>query len=454
MSSLAELPEVIGFFSYSREDDEDSHGALTTLRGRIQGELRGQLGRTARTFRLWQDKEAIASGTLWEGEIKNAVAQSVFFILIITPTVVASPYCKFELDSFLAREAVLGRDDLVFPILYIDVPALGDSTRRRNDPVLSLIAKRQYANWREFRHLDANSTEVKRQIERFCTHIRDALYRSWISPEERKMQEEAAARRLADAQRQQQEVEAKRREEEAAKERALPERKREEAERQRTDEWRTRTEAKASAKEDSDTKDRTPVKEADARQRAEGLARSKLEAEEARFKLIAGQESPRSQQYTLRALMWWVSIILIAVSAMQIALLILEPAHELYRNIGLDSCTDWSMSLTAGGSCAPHDMSWRTALVAALIMISLAAGIVSVRWSNQLLLTIFCAAGLPASLYCFIFTFWFWNYNPGRREMYSGQFVSSLFVALLFFDVVAFSGLTALAILRRLYSKT
>src|SRR3984893_16281822 len=175
MSSLTDLPELVGFFSYSREDDDDSHGALSALRTRIQGELRGQLGRTAKTFRLWQDKEAIASGTLWETEIKTAVGQSVFFIPIITPTVVASPYCKFELEAFLAREATLDRHDLVFPILYIDIPALEDPVRRQNDPVLSLIAQRQYVDWREFRHLDVNSTEVKRQVERFCSHIRDAL---------------------------------------------------------------------------------------------------------------------------------------------------------------------------------------------------------------------------------------------------------------------------------------
>jgi TIR domain len=200
MGCLADLPELIGFFSYSREDDADSHGALSALRTRIQGESRGQLGRTAKTFRLWQDREAIASGTLWESEIKTAVAQSVFFIPIITPTVVASPYCKFELESFLAREAVIGRDNLVFPILYIDVPALDDPVRRQNDPILSLIARRQYVDWREFRHLDANATEVKRAVERFCAHIRDALHRPWISPEERTQQEakqrEAEERRL------------------------------------------------------------------------------------------------------------------------------------------------------------------------------------------------------------------------------------------------------------------
>ena len=77
MSSLAELPELVGFFSYSREDDEDSQGALSALRERIQRELRGQLGRSPKTFRLWQDKQAIASGKLWEEEIKTAVGQAV-----------------------------------------------------------------------------------------------------------------------------------------------------------------------------------------------------------------------------------------------------------------------------------------------------------------------------------------------------------------------------------------
>jgi TIR domain len=198
MSSLADLPELVGFFSYSREDDADSNGALSALRSRIQGELRGQLGRTARSFRLWQDKEAIPSGALWETEIKNAVEQSVFFIPIITPTVVASPYCRFELDAFLAREAALGRSDLVFPILYIDVPALGDSVRWQNDAVLSLIAKRQYLDWRRLRHRDVRTTDVSEEVERFCTHIRAALHRPWVSSEERKQQEEAEPQRQAE----------------------------------------------------------------------------------------------------------------------------------------------------------------------------------------------------------------------------------------------------------------
>jgi cytochrome c len=255
MSSLADLPDVVGFFSYSRDDDKDSLGALSALRSRIQGELRGQLGRTAKTFRLWQDKEAIPFGAMWETEIKNAATQSVFFIPIITPTVVASPYCRFELEAFLAREAELGRSDLVFPVLYIDVPALEDSARRQNDPVLALIAKRQYVDWRKLRHREVHTTDVSEAVEQFCRHIRDALNKSWLSPEERAARERAAVLQRAEDERKRQETENQRQEEEARKraaavrerERADAERRQreEEAEQRRAEERRLREEANA-----------------------------------------------------------------------------------------------------------------------------------------------------------------------------------------------------------------
>src|SRR5437868_4457067 len=108
MPPLSDLPELVGFFSYSREDDDDSKGGLSALRDRIQRELRSLLGRSRTDFRLWQDKEAIPPGTLWETELKAAVDQAVFFIPIVTPTAVKSGYCKSEFRAFLAREKALG----------------------------------------------------------------------------------------------------------------------------------------------------------------------------------------------------------------------------------------------------------------------------------------------------------------------------------------------------------
>jgi Skp family chaperone for outer membrane proteins len=180
MTSLADLPDLVGFFSYSRSDDEHSRGALSQLRGRIQGELRLQLGRT---FRLWQDTAAIPQGALWEDEIRRAVAESVFFIPIVTPNSIASEHCKFEFESFLKREAALGCSNLIFPLLYIRVPALESETQWRQHDVLKVVGVRQYMDWQKLRHRDLASSEVSEQIEHFCRNIFDALQQPWTSPQ-------------------------------------------------------------------------------------------------------------------------------------------------------------------------------------------------------------------------------------------------------------------------------
>src|SRR6516225_6502698 len=175
MASLADLSEIVGFFSYSREDDEASDGTLSALRIAIQRELSAQLGRTRTTFRLWQDQEAIALGRLWESEIKAAVEQAVFFIPIVTPRAVNSHYCKFEFEAFLARENGLGRADLVFPLLYIRVPALESEAQWRSDPVLSIVGMRQYVDWRGLRNREVREPPVREAIDRFCEKIAEAL---------------------------------------------------------------------------------------------------------------------------------------------------------------------------------------------------------------------------------------------------------------------------------------
>jgi hypothetical protein len=194
MSSLADLPEIVGFFSYSREDDEASRGMLSALRDAIQGELSGQLGRSKATFRLWQDQAAIAPGQLWESQIKTAIEQAVFFIPIVTPRALNSHHCKFEFEAFLARERALGRADLVFPLLYIRVSALENEALWRNDLVLSIIGERQYVDWRRFRLRDVHDPAVRTAIADFCEKIVDALRGPWVSPEERRKQEIEAAR--------------------------------------------------------------------------------------------------------------------------------------------------------------------------------------------------------------------------------------------------------------------
>jgi flagellar biosynthesis GTPase FlhF len=206
MSSLAKLPDLAGFFSYSRRDDEDSDRSLSDLRRQIHRELRTQLGRE---LKLWQDTEAIPGGTEWEREIKQAIARSVFFIPIVTPSSVASSQCRLEFDAFLAREGALGRDNLIFPLLYVRVPALESEELWREDPVLAVIGRRQYFDWKKFRHRSFTEAETKETIEQFCRDIVESLRQPWVSPEERRAAKQAEAQRAAEQARRDQEEKAK-----------------------------------------------------------------------------------------------------------------------------------------------------------------------------------------------------------------------------------------------------
>ena len=182
MDLLEQLPEIIGFFSYSRHDNEASRGSLSNLHDAIQRDLSGKLGRTERNFRVWRDQEAIAPGKVWDAEISQAIGRSVFFIPIVTPLAVRSPQCQSELSSFVEREGKLGRDDLIFPIHYITVPELLDDARWRSHPFLSIVHKRQFVDLREFQYEDVvTSTTYRKKIGGFCEKIAETLRERRIS---------------------------------------------------------------------------------------------------------------------------------------------------------------------------------------------------------------------------------------------------------------------------------
>jgi hypothetical protein len=288
MSSLAEFPELVGFFSYSREDDEAFKGELSALRDRIQRELSAQLGRTKSTFRLWQDQVAISPGKEWETEIKKAVDESVFFIPIVTPRTITSKYCKFEFEAFLARENALGRRDLIFPILYLPVDELEDEAKWRADPVLLIIARRQFVDWRTLRH-DDQTPQVRKQIENLCRKIVEALKEPWIPPEERRRMEEAKARKQA-------EEEDARRLEADAKRKAEEEQHRRQAEaraRQQVEE--ERVQAERQAEKERKRAQSKAKREAEARRKATEEAETKRKAEKKeKERPLSAQPSPQS----------------------------------------------------------------------------------------------------------------------------------------------------------------
>jgi len=141
----------IGFWSYARTDDEDSYGWLRKLRLRLSARLRQRTGN--RATKLWQDQEAIRTGADWPRTIDRAIAESSFFVSIIIPAFLHSEWCCKELLAFADRMDRLGRDDLIFPIHYINVgnPQHLLDTDCHDPLVLPIIRRTQ---WKDFTNPD------------------------------------------------------------------------------------------------------------------------------------------------------------------------------------------------------------------------------------------------------------------------------------------------------------
>lgn len=118
-----------GFWSYATSDDVSSRGRLGQLRTLLADALQSNIGRPK--VHVFQDVAAIPYGANWEKEITQALDQSSFLIPIITPGFLHSEWCCREVLRFRERQDALGRDDLIFPIHYLDVSAF--ATVRRDE---------------------------------------------------------------------------------------------------------------------------------------------------------------------------------------------------------------------------------------------------------------------------------------------------------------------------------
>ena len=113
-----DLPPI-GFWSYTTSDDTSSRGKLSQLRRLLADELQQKVGRRSKVL-IWQDANAIPHGATWEEEIHKGIDGSSFFIPIVTPAFLESEWCCYEAMRFHDLERQRGRNDLIFPLHYVD----------------------------------------------------------------------------------------------------------------------------------------------------------------------------------------------------------------------------------------------------------------------------------------------------------------------------------------------
>ncbi len=168
----------IGFWSYTSSDDEASNGRLSALRLLLAKELQLKVGRNDRV-KIFQDVAAIPHGTDWLKQIMNALAESSFFIPIVTPAFLQSEMCCREVLHFREREIALGRDDLILPLHYVTTDRVDPARPGAcHDPaVLELLRSRQWIDFRPLRTRQVDSESVLNLLDAFSESIADALHR-------------------------------------------------------------------------------------------------------------------------------------------------------------------------------------------------------------------------------------------------------------------------------------
>ena len=198
----------VGFWSYSRQDDELSFGKLSNLRKLLMAEVQQLYGKER--VQIFQDAAAIVHGAEWEREIRTSLGDATFFIPIITPNFIQSEWCSREVSIFLEREQDIYRahPDLprrgrILPILLIDVTGVDP-----HDPaVLAALEARQWFDYRPYRLRSLQDEQVQQALSEFAASIRELLNLKaspQVSAEERERAsaaEAAAAARAAEEQR-------------------------------------------------------------------------------------------------------------------------------------------------------------------------------------------------------------------------------------------------------------
>ncbi|HZE56258.1 MAG TPA: toll/interleukin-1 receptor domain-containing protein [Chthoniobacterales bacterium] len=171
------------FFSYSRTDDETERARLSGIRKRLEKELRFLSGNEA--WEVFQDVEDIEIGQQWRQRLSEGVAGSTFFVPVLTPTYFERPICREELMQFVQREKELRRDDLIIPILYVDVPILNQPDDTERGMLARNIAARQRDDWRDLRTFNLDSAKVRRRITQLANSILSAHTRGAAQPIQR-----------------------------------------------------------------------------------------------------------------------------------------------------------------------------------------------------------------------------------------------------------------------------
>src|ERR1035441_10525551 len=158
---------AVGFWSYAREDDTLDGGNILQLSHLIMEEYNLLSGEP---LNLFVDRNDIVWGQQWRERIDSSLAETTFFIPIITPRYFTRPECRRELLEFAAKAKMLGVEELLLPILYIEMRGL---SAENSDEAIALVARTQYIDWHTNRLLEPHSREYRTAVNALAQRLLD-----------------------------------------------------------------------------------------------------------------------------------------------------------------------------------------------------------------------------------------------------------------------------------------
>jgi hypothetical protein len=131
---------------------------------------------TGEKIELFLDRDDISWGEDWRKKIDESLSSISFFIPILTPRYFMSFECRRELQFFARRAKALGIEELVLPLLYVDVASLHEDVP--TDDLVALVKLFQWEDWRELKFSDVDSSEYRRGVARLAERLVEANMRA------------------------------------------------------------------------------------------------------------------------------------------------------------------------------------------------------------------------------------------------------------------------------------
>ncbi|WP_439902968.1 TIR domain-containing protein [Microbacterium azadirachtae] len=160
------MTAIDGFWSYVHADDDAESGRIAQLARDVVAQFEMLTGES---INLFLDRDRLQWGDDWRPKVDASLSSIAFFVPVITPRYFMSKECRRELNYFARQAQRLGIEELVLPVLWIDVPGLHDD--EPTDELLALVKRFQWSDWRTLRFSDLGSGEYRKAVADLATRL-------------------------------------------------------------------------------------------------------------------------------------------------------------------------------------------------------------------------------------------------------------------------------------------